>query len=488
MRSLIIITALLLLEGSAFAKVNTVGGATLIHGTGNTDRHDLVILGDGYTQAQQTQYNTLAKNLVDALFQTDVYKDFPDSFNVWRVNVVSGQSGIDDPLGNIIVNSELNLTYNYNGLDRCIGPQADSNSKIFEAAGLPPDFDTILILANSNKWGGCAFLGSGYATTFDGDGYTNVAPHELGHAIGFLADEYENDGPTVYSGNEPTALNCTANIKTLKWSSFVVAGTPVPTPEDDPKKFGDSVGAFEGCHYSVEKIYRPQLTCKMRESNHGFCKICAKEMIGILGKFSDIDSDGDGVPDFQENATGTNLNDSDTDGDGLTDGQELKQFQTNPLNPDTDGDGLKDGDEVNKYGSSPNQKDSDGDGFSDGDEVSSGTNPAINEALVSPLIFMLLLDDGDVGDPTSELFPIISMLFDDPQIGDYCNTNNECVGQMETECAANMCLATCYIPGDCPENYPYCLGGKAYGMTSGLCINWQQAEKFFWGVYAPLQY
>ncbi|WGX99870.1 Ig-like domain-containing protein [Nocardioides sp. QY071] len=91
------------------------------------------------------------------------------------------------------------------------------------------------------------------------------------------------------------------------------------------------------------------------------------------------DTDGDGVPDSQEAADGTDPNNPDTDDDGLNDGAE-KAAWTNPNNPDTDGDGLKDGREV--FGptgcvtpagvatsTNPLWRDTDADGLTDGQEV-----------------------------------------------------------------------------------------------------------------------
>ncbi|MCC6314265.1 MAG: hypothetical protein IT337_09645 [Thermomicrobiales bacterium] len=61
-----------------------------------------------------------------------------------------------------------------------------------------------------------------------------------------------------------------------------------------------------------------------------------------------VDSDGDGLPDAQETAMGTDPYNPDTDGDGRTDADEIAQrrVRTDPLNPDTDGDGFGDGQEI----------------------------------------------------------------------------------------------------------------------------------------------
>jgi len=87
-----------------------------------------------------------------------------------------------------------------------------------------------------------------------------------------------------------------------------------------------------------------------------------------------IDSDGDGITDIQEvQYYKCDPTKKDTDDDGLTDGQELV-FKTDINNPDTDDDGLNDYSEVFLYKSNPLKKDTDNDGLDDFAETQAGTN------------------------------------------------------------------------------------------------------------------
>ncbi|MEI6288125.1 MAG: CAP domain-containing protein [bacterium] len=61
-----------------------------------------------------------------------------------------------------------------------------------------------------------------------------------------------------------------------------------------------------------------------------------------------IDSDADGLSDYQERQYGTNPYMADSDHDGLSDYEEIKIYQTDPLNPDTNANGISDGEEVRR--------------------------------------------------------------------------------------------------------------------------------------------
>ena len=61
---------------------------------------------------------------------------------------------------------------------------------------------------------------------------------------------------------------------------------------------------------------------------------------------SEEDYDGDKLTNIEEKNLGTMMNEKDTDFDGLTDYEEVKVYNTNPLEVDTDNDGLSDYEEV----------------------------------------------------------------------------------------------------------------------------------------------
>ena len=90
---------------------------------------------------------------------------------------------------------------------------------------------------------------------------------------------------------------------------------------------------------------------------------------------AESDPDGDGLSNIREKEIGSDPNKADTDEDGLNDGDEVRIWNTIPMNRDTDGDGWTDGEEVNVRGTNPLVADTDGDTIPD---------PIDNDPLAQP--------------------------------------------------------------------------------------------------------
>jgi len=95
-------------------------------------------------------------------------------------------------------------------------------------------------------------------------------------------------------------------------------------------------------------------------------------MAATMTAMANADDDGDGLSNSLEATLQTFPDLADTDEDGLTDSEEIRIWNTDPLNRDTDNDTLSDGDEVNIYGTSPTLEDTDGDGIIDSQDLFPG--------------------------------------------------------------------------------------------------------------------
>jgi len=69
-----------------------------IHTSGDpATKVDLLLMGDGYTAAEQEAFVAKAQELTDILFSTSPFKERMDDFNVWAVAPPAAESGVSRP-------------------------------------------------------------------------------------------------------------------------------------------------------------------------------------------------------------------------------------------------------------------------------------------------------------------------------------------------------------------------------------------------------
>ena len=128
----------------------------LVNGS-STSKFDIVFIGDGFQKNEQTAFNNKVNEAVAALQSRPGYSERMCGFNIWRVNVLSTDSGIDHPKNGISKNTALDCRYGNPAMseaERCI--VTDSPAKCFEAAANAPARDAVFVLVNDTQWGGCA--------------------------------------------------------------------------------------------------------------------------------------------------------------------------------------------------------------------------------------------------------------------------------------------------------------------------------------------
>ncbi len=269
---------------------------------------DLLIIGDGYAKADMAKFRTDAKHYAEALFATSPFKERRKDFNVWAIEAESNESGIDKPGKNEWKENILGTMYDTFGSARYI--LTEENRILRDIAGQVP-YDAIAILVNDNRYGGGGIYNL-YTTCFtqsDAKGMDwqmdYVFVHELGHSFAGLGDEYYTSSVSYndfyQAGVEPWEPNLTAakNKSDLKWNTFVLPSTPIPTPwnksaydsiealrgkldrlapdyyeKREPlyqaaqnvlktAQYKGTVGTFEGGGYVSKGIYRPAVDCRM---------------------------------------------------------------------------------------------------------------------------------------------------------------------------------------------------------------------------------
>lgn len=245
---------------------------------------DLVILGDGYQGDEVHKLRDDAKRFTELLFETEPFKSRRRDFNVRLVESLSVQSGVDEPRKGKYRNTMLDLTYNAFDVERYMLTR--SNKAMRDIAARVP-YDLVIILANSERYGGGGIfnLYSLCCSDNEFDGYVFV--HELGHALAALADEYYSSEIAYNNmyprGIEPWERNITALLDppNVKWGDLIDEDVPVPTPPDSI--YAGKVGCFEGAGYSAEGLFRSSLDCRMfSKSLVDFCPVCRRAIEEVI--------------------------------------------------------------------------------------------------------------------------------------------------------------------------------------------------------------
>ncbi len=120
------------------------------HGSDN-NRLVWVIMGDGYTSREIDMYHQDVNAIFETIFSTLPWKSYKTFINVYRIDVVSLESGADHPSRNLYVDTALDATYDTYGISRLL---TVNDAKAFEIASHIPLFDAVMIIVNDPQYGG----------------------------------------------------------------------------------------------------------------------------------------------------------------------------------------------------------------------------------------------------------------------------------------------------------------------------------------------
>jgi len=249
---------------------------TKIYGPGTPQKCvDLAFVAEGYTADEMGKFRDDVKKMADVLFSEAPFSDYRDKINIWAVEAVSAASGTDIPGDRIYLNTVLNSSFYTFGTDRYLTTQ-DIKS-VHDYAAVAPH-DNIIVLINSNKYGGGGVYNYYSGTTAGHPLSPKVFIHEFGHGFAGLADEYYSSDVAYdefYPLNvEPWEPNITTMVNfDSKWKEIVAKETPMPTPAEE--KYKNTLGLFEGGGYSAKGIFRPEMDCRMKSNGpKGYCTVC----------------------------------------------------------------------------------------------------------------------------------------------------------------------------------------------------------------------
>ena len=233
------------------------------------DKIDVVIVAEGYKSEDMATFYADAKKAMDALFRHEPFGKYKSSFNIVAVALESEDSGVSVPGAGEWKNTALKAHFNTFYMDRYLTTLRLKNMHD-KLCGVP--YEHIVILANTDTYGGGGIFNSYTLTTAHHPSFEPVVVHEFGHSFAGLADEYYYDDMYVqyyYPHTEPWEQNITT-LKDFasKWKDMLDAG---------------QAQLLEGAGYQSKGVWRPAVDCRMHTNRADcFCPVCQRAISRII--------------------------------------------------------------------------------------------------------------------------------------------------------------------------------------------------------------
>lgn len=235
---------------------------TILQARDTTQCIHIAFLAEGYQQTEMDTFLNDATIAMNAIFSHEPFKSMKDRFNIIAVMAPSVDSGTSEPSKGIWKNTVLHSNFDTFYSQRYLTTLhlKDVHDQL---AGTP--YEHIIILVNTNQYGGGGILNSYNLSMAHHRSFKPVVVHEFGHSFAGLADEYayESEVIPMYPHDvEPWEPNITTKKDfNLKWKNLIGKDK--------------TVGLFEGAGYSPKGVYRSSDDCRMRTNETSeFCTVC----------------------------------------------------------------------------------------------------------------------------------------------------------------------------------------------------------------------
>ncbi|MBC3872489.1 hypothetical protein H8K55_02725 [Undibacterium sp. LX15W] len=254
---------------------------TILNNGSTASKLDFVFIGDGYTAAEMSKWQSDAQSIIEAFKADPLLAANLSKINIHRVDIASNQSGADEIDKGIYRDTAMDGEFGCYNIARllCVNVTKVKNivSQVLPADGR----EQIVVISNSTRYGGSG--GEVAAVSMDPSS-KEVALHEIGHSAFGLADEY--DYGTCDTSVEPTPGNVSrlGTRSNTKWGDLISASTPVPTQVG--MYANGTVGTFQGGNYCTSGIYRPTENSRMRTLGNPWHAVNTRLANAVFAKYN----------------------------------------------------------------------------------------------------------------------------------------------------------------------------------------------------------
>ena len=246
----------------------------------------IAIVAEGYKDTEMNDFMDYAHKTVQSLFQHNIFKKYENAFEIVAVKSPSKDSNVSVPSKNLWRSTAVQSNFDTFYAERYL---TTSHTKLLHSLLENIPYQHIIILANTDVYGGGGILNSYALTTTKNQQFAPVVVHEFGHSFAGLADEYfyavdvfENKAVEKI---EPWEKNNTSLVDfKSKWADMVSKNTPIPT--SDSMLGTVRIGAFEGL--KGNGLYIPSHDCRMKANKpKDFCPVCSRAIEEMILFYTD---------------------------------------------------------------------------------------------------------------------------------------------------------------------------------------------------------
>lgn len=225
-------------------------------------------VAEGYQQHEMGTFLEDCRVAMQSLFSHEPFRRMQDRFNMVAVMSPSAESGTSWPAKGIWKNTVLGSHFDTFYSDRYLTTL--HLKRLHDVlAGTP--YEHIIILVNTDHYGGGGIYNSYNLTYAHGPQFRPVVVHEFGHSFGGLGDEYPygDDDPMYFPDTEPWEPNLTTRHDfNGKWEGLVSEG---------------KAGLVEGGGYLSKGVWRGFENCRMRTNEEPeFCLVCQLALTRLI--------------------------------------------------------------------------------------------------------------------------------------------------------------------------------------------------------------
>lgn len=230
---------------------------------------NVVIVAEGYAPSESELFLGHAREAVDAILSHSPFREMKNKFNFRAVEPPVSESGVSVPREGIWKETPFHSGFDTFYTERYLTTLhlRDLHDAL---AGIP--YEHIIILANTDVYGGGGIFNSYTLTTARHKLFKPVVVHEFGHSFAGLADEYYYDDQ--FSDYYPPCCE--------PWEQNITTFVDFKSKWED--MLGkDGVSVLEGGGYKSKGVWRACPDCRMHTNGApGFCPVCRRAIERLI--------------------------------------------------------------------------------------------------------------------------------------------------------------------------------------------------------------